>query len=603
MDSLYVPQIVKVKVNLDASEIDANFEEKLKRKIKDKYGDSCYYNGFIRKSSIELTKIEPGRRLGSHLHGAMTFKVEFRAHFCVPKKDKLIRCRIKTVNKFGALAEFYPMEIIIPKQIHHDNIDVFSTLSEGKHVYVRCLNYDIKEDKLIVVGIITGLAIDKQTYLVLPSDAYIGDYKAQIITSHSPPQPNKLLGNADILNDMKGKIKEHSYTTINGETKPGIWETLIKFLINPYELIETYSEDKPGKFAKYDKSVIKYDKKGINGVYPIFSRAYFKLWEILKEKDLNIMEEWKGKPIRIASLAEGPGGFIQAMIDFRNKQNDGQWKKDTYAAITLKSGSKGDGTLDWSYPKSKAYSDMLKTNGYTINLSYGETGNGDLTKLDNIRHFATKDLSGEKCELVTADGGIELVTEEEYGLQEIMNAKLFFSEILAALTVQKLEGTFVIKIYDILNDITKELITLLSGYYEQITIIKPRTSRPANSEKYVVCQKFKGISDEKLTELYNLHTLWLEAESAPKYLDNTKFVKTLFQFFGTNDSAYLKNLIEFNDTTITMTIEKITEGLYLIANGDIKKKDVLDTYKANQRELAIEWCKEFDMDYVTSPST
>jgi DNA-directed RNA polymerase subunit E'/Rpb7/23S rRNA U2552 (ribose-2'-O)-methylase RlmE/FtsJ len=599
MDTLYVPQIVKVKVNLDPSEIDGNFEEKLKRKIKDKYGDSCYYNGFIRKSSIELTKIEPGRRLGSHLHGSLTFKVEFQAQFCVPKKDKLIRCRIKTVNKFGALAEFYPMEIIIPKQIHHDNIEVFSNLKEGDYVYIRTLNYDIKEDKLIVVGIITGLAIDKQTHLVLPSDAYIGDYKAEIVLSNSPPEPNKLLGSAETLNEIKAKITPHASKIVGKDKKvPGVWDTLIKYMINPYELIETYSEDKPGKFQKYAKSVIKYDAKGINGVYPIFSRAYFKLWEVLKEKDLNIMSGWKGKPIHIASLAEGPGGFIQAMIDFRNQQNEGAWKKDTYSAITLKSGTKGDGTLDWSYPKSKTYSDHLIKSGYKIGLSYGETGTGDLTKLENIRHFATTDLQGEKCELVTADGGIELSSDEEYSSQEIMNAKLFFSEILAALSVQKLEGTFIIKIYDIFYDITMQLITLLSGYYEQLTIIKPRTSRPANSEKYIVCQKFKGITDDQLTELYDLHKKWLEIESAPSYFNNDKYVTSLFTFFGTNDSAYLKNLVEFNDSTITMTIEKITEGLCLIANGDTAKKEVLDTFKANQRALAIKWCQEFNMAFI-----
>lgn len=598
MDSLYVPQIVKVKVNLDPSEIDGNFEDKLKRKIKDKYGDSCYYNGFIRKSSIELTKIDPGRRLGSHLHGALTFKVEFRAHFCVPKKDTLIRCKIKTLNKFGALAEFYPMEIIIPKQIQqYENIDIFSEIKEGDYVYVRTLNYDIKEDKLIVVGVITELAIKKPTHLELPNDAFIGDYMPQIKTMPSPPEPNQVLGSAETLNEIKAKITPHaSKVNSNGKKVPGVWDTLIKYLINPYELIETYSEDVPGKFKKYAKSVIKYDPKGQNGVYPIFSRAYFKLWEMLKE--LQVLDKWKGQPIQIASLAEGPGGFIQAMIDFRNQQHEGSWKKDNYAAITLKSGQKGDGTLDWSFPKSKTYSDHLKATGYKIALSYGETGTGDLTNLANIRHFAQVELGKTKCELVTADGGIELSSDEEYSSQEVLNAKLFFSEILAALTVQKIEGTFVLKIYDIFYEITMQLITLLSAYYEQITIIKPRTSRPANSEKYIVCKGFKGISDDQLTQLYDLHQKWMEIESNPSYFENTKYVTSLFEFFGTSESAYLKNLVEFNDNTITMTIEAITEGLYLIANGDTEKNEVLETYKSNQRNLAIKWCEEFNMPHL-----
>lgn len=63
----------------------------------------------------------------------------------------------------------------------------------------------------------------------------------------------------------------------------------------------------------------------------VFSRAYFKLWEILS---LGILDKKKEQDITIANLAEGPGGFIHALIDFRLKQN--KTLQDRYFAITLK---------------------------------------------------------------------------------------------------------------------------------------------------------------------------------------------------------------------------------------------------------------------------
>lgn len=583
MDTLYVPQTLKVKVNLDPSELDSNYEEKLKRKIKDKYGDTCYMNGFIRKSSIEITKIENGRRLGSHLHGVLTFKVEFKALFCIPKRDKLIRCRIKTLNKFGALATSYPMEIIIPRQLQqYQNIDIFATLKEGDYVYTKTLDYTIKEDKLIVVGTIEELALDKPNSLDLPNDALITeDYQATIVTSLAPPMTNKSLGSNESLNQLKNKITPYAK----------IWEDKVKYMINPYELIDIYRAE--GK-AKYNKSIIKYDPKGKDGLIPVFSRAYFKLWEILAE--LKLLDNYKGKDIRMANLAEGPGGFIQCLIDYRNKQNGGEWKNDTYNAITLKSADKMQ-VMDWDSKAPKSYFGEMNTNGYHVNLSYGK-GTGNLLDINNIAHFAEIDLKGAKCELVTADGGIELETDEEYSIQELANAKLFFSEVLTALTIQQKDGTFILKIYDIYYDITLQIITLLSIYYDQIIIIKPRTSRPANSEKYIVCRNFDGISQEKLAELYELFKKWVSIEGAASYLDNKNYVNTLFTFIESSGSGFLQNVVEFDDYNITMQIEKITEGLNLIASKDIDKKDVITAYKNSQKDMAIKWCEQFEVPYL-----
>src|SRR5581483_12185506 len=100
----------------------------------------------------------------AHLHGFVTFSVEFSALFCIPKKDKIIQCKIKTLNNFGALATAYPMDIIIPKQLQvyeSKGLSIFSKIKEGDYIYVKVIDYNLQNQKLIVIGLITDLVIDK----------------------------------------------------------------------------------------------------------------------------------------------------------------------------------------------------------------------------------------------------------------------------------------------------------------------------------------------------------------------------------------------------------------------------------------------------------
>jgi DNA-directed RNA polymerase subunit E'/Rpb7/SAM-dependent methyltransferase len=595
MDTLYIPQVAKVRINLEASEIDAEYESKIRRKLKDKYGDTCYRDGYVKRSSIEVTSIDNGRRSGSHLTGVMTFRVEFKALYCVPTRGKIIRARIDTVNKFGAMATAHPMRVIVPRQIQqYEDIDVFKTLKKGDYVNVQTMDYSIKDDNLIVVGIIKELSIDKPNFIELPKDVLVTDkYNVHLTHSEEPPMINTDYGDNEALNNLKDKITPYEKA----------WTARIRFMINPYELVDNYR--RPDKAEKrYNVPIIKYldpskpiPKYSIDrGLYPIFSRAYFKLWEVIHE--MGILEDYQNKAITVANVAEGPGGFIHSLIDYRNQQHNVEWKQDQYHGITLKSQS-GAKTLDWSYPPAEKYFKYAGQTGYKINLSYGGDDTGDLLNVDNIDHFVNNDLGANKCELVTADGGIELEGDEAYSVQEIANAKLFFAEILTALSVQKEGGTFILKIYDIYYDVTVQMIQLLSIYYDQLTLIKPRTSRAANSEKYLVCRSFNGIEGSELDKLFQLFNEWLKVETNLDYLQNTSFVHDLFAFLTKTDSSeFMGGIVEFNEFNITQQMEKITEGLNLISTDDMNKKGTIMTYKDVQREIGEKWCEEFNVPYV-----
>ena len=89
-----------------------------------------------------------------------------------------------------------------------------------------------------------------------------------------------------------------------------------KKIINPYEYIHTI-------IPKYRISV---------STYKPLSRSYFKLIELINTHYL--LNEFKDMKINTFSLAEGPGGFIEALIRLRKN------KKDKYYGITLISDNK-----------------------------------------------------------------------------------------------------------------------------------------------------------------------------------------------------------------------------------------------------------------------
>ena len=49
---------------------------------------------------------------------------------------------------------------------------------------------------------------------------------------------------------------------------------------------------------------------------------------------------------------------------------------------------------------------------------------------------------------------------------------------------------------------------MLKAHFNKITITKPNTSRPCNSEKYIVCEEFLGVSKDYLNRCFISIDLW-----------------------------------------------------------------------------------------------
>jgi cap1 methyltransferase len=78
--------------------------------------------------------------------------------------------------------------------------------------------------------------------------------------------------------------------------------------------------------------------------------------------------------------------------------------------------------------------------------------------------------------------------EGQENIQEILSHQLYLCQCLVALNIVRPQGHFVVKLFDVFTPFSVGLLWLMRRAFHQICIFKPNTSRPANSERYLVCK-------------------------------------------------------------------------------------------------------------------
>jgi 23S rRNA U2552 (ribose-2'-O)-methylase RlmE/FtsJ len=343
-------------------------------------------------------------------------------------------------------------------------------------------------------------------------------------------------------------------------------KTLYKYLSFIKEQIDCRLEqwDKYKKCTnpyEYIHSLVPNSKQAISTLKPI-SRSFFKMIEICHSMDLLSL-----LPPVCSSfhLAEGPGGFIEAMTYMRKNP------ADTYYGMTLIDET-NQSVPGWR--KSK----FFLLNNPNVIIETGLEKNGDLTRPENLRYCYDK-YTG-KMDLITGDGGFDF--SFQYPQQEQISTKLITCQIGFAIAMQKTGGTFILKVYDTFTRFSLDLLFLLANLYEQITIIKPNTSRFANSEKYVVCKGFRGHNTLDIVKQFY------------KLMQTTEpFIGTLFDF----ELPYLftNKIEEFNSILGQQQIDTIVSTIYLIDNNN--KHDKIEHLKKKNIQKCINWCQKFNVPY------
>jgi 23S rRNA U2552 (ribose-2'-O)-methylase RlmE/FtsJ len=312
-------------------------------------------------------------------------------------------------------------------------------------------------------------------------------------------------------------------------------------------------------------------------IYDPLSRSFFKLWEIINYFGLLMTRE----PIISGHLAEGPGGFVEACLYYRQRLLKIQPLMDRYYGITLNPTSKE--IPGWGKANS-----IIKQFKRNIEVDYGVDNTGDLYKVANIRSFSRKlKKNSAGAELITADGGFDFSVN--FNKQEQLSHRLILSELLTGIKSQKMGGSFVCKLFDSYAHLTVQLLYFISCLYDEVYLVKPLTSRPANSEKYMVALSYHGFNSN-LEELYYISQL----ENLLNQWDSINSQSLTFSsIFETPPSRFYERISLYNKISFDEQNKYVVKTLDIIKNKPSWKE--LEMILDEQTEKAIDWCQNYHL--------
>lgn len=342
------------------------------------------------------------------------------------------------------------------------------------------------------------------------------------------------------------------------------WDVYKRYT-NPYECLHSQS------FGQVSQPVCP--------IRPI-SRSYFKMIEICSTFDIiHSMPD----TMKSFHIAEGPGGFIEALSHLRKNPSD------TYVGMTLMS----DSPTVPGWRKSQTF---LEKNP-NVFIETGADGTGDITREPNLLHCAGK--YGATIDLVTADGGFDF--SGDFNHQENQVGLLLVSQLAMATAVQKKGGTFIMKLFDVFTKLSLDIVYLLTLMYDKVSIVKPNTSRHANSERYVVAQGFKssdGRTDWTIQFAPILERIPIAELSSQHQEEDTE---TRYRYANilslVNDDVpriLLTKIEESNASIGQQQMDNISSTLTLIKNP---RQDKMERMRISSIQRCVVWCQKHNLPY------
>jgi hypothetical protein len=287
--------------------------------------------------------------------------------------------------------------------------------------------------------------------------------------------------------------------------------------------------------------------------------------EIIKTFQIHFNE-----PIQTFHLAEGPGGFIEAILNSR------QCRDDTYVGMTLLSDRRDSTVPGWKK------SDVFLRDNPNVVIEEGIDKTGNILSVQGFEYVVTKYSS--RMDFITGDGGFDFSTD--FNSQEIYIGKLLFAQVAYAVCMQKYRGKFVLKIFDCFMQHTVDILYILSAFYEKVYIMKPNTSRYANSERYIVCIGFI----HKTNRAFYPHFL-----KCFKDMMRTDATYPL-RFLNVPVSRFfIKKIEDYISILGKRQLQNIQYTLSFIENKP--KQDKLEQVLRENIDKCCDWCLRFNVPY------
>ncbi|MHB1954232.1 MAG: RlmE/FtsJ family methyltransferase [Sulfobacillus sp.] len=576
----YLPAELRTRVVIEPRSLHKDLDQLILENVRRRYERKASTSaGYVKGNSVKVVSRSLGKMHDSSFHGDVSFDVLFQCEVCLPFTGQTFIAQVKNSNDVGLLAVNDPIRAIVARSNNQERMADLLRVQVGDYVEIQVLSFKVQENFVLVVGKFLRAVSESEVVNVL--DVSLPDFglsdvtQAKLETGQAIPD-KELNSLSEAVNHGKNALGEFG----------NLFSEYASLYVFPYEMIWA-AHEKSG-FYNHPRTVIEFSKD-----LPVINRAYFKMHEILTKFDLARREE----PMRFLQLAEAPGGFIQAIVSYRHKHFPGVQENDSYEAISLRT-KPGEGP-DWSNKNLAKFLESMKhpvdaTREPPSILNYGADGTGDITSLKNVKDLINRHAG--KIDLITADGAMDV--GGHYSLQEMINAKLVFAEILTTLACQAPNGSAVIKIFDVDYLITFQMIELLRSNYADVGIFKPDSSRVLNSEKYVVCRGFSGAGVLSTEDMVMLLEAWnnFDAGHANDARELRPYVTGIFRTEG--DADFKSRVAAYNVKYATRQLAFINEARTLITSGEIYNEKSLRHLKEQQVHNSVSWAERMDLPHV-----
>jgi hypothetical protein len=356
-----------------------------------------------------------------------------------------------------------------------------------------------------------------------------------------------------ILVTPECRVLQQYKNQINDVYTEGKWDDYKK-ITNPYEYI----------FLSWNRR----SSRSVATRQPL-SRSYFKMIELWKYVGIDAavreLVERDGA-LHTAHAAEGPGGFIEACAVMASR-ND--WGFGSATGITLQSDAKNIPGWRKTARFLTAYPQVTTHNG--------ADGTGDILKTENMDAFVRdfRETHPNGAHVFTADGGFDF--SGDYGAQEDAILPLLLAETLIGLRTLSKGGVFILKCFDTTLAATIDLLWLIRCSFCEWSLVKPRTSRAGNAERYIVGKGFLGDVEDVVSILTD-------------YMRTGDFTARILQS-PPHSPRFLQSLLTLQTQIEHLEIQVIYETLQLIRSCD--SAAIRRHVRANvQRSVA--WCEEHE---------
>ena len=345
-------------------------------------------------------------------------------------------------------------------------------------------------------------------------------------------------------------------------TLPNYGTTLTKKHLFTKELkeLKEYLDKTKNKINDIDKKVldklvnryflfsdIKFKLRKSLGVSYI-TNAWIKTYEIFYIFKQELFHS-NNKTIYIFFNANAPGTSTEAvkfLIDKHYPKISMEWVSSTYL-------DKED-TLQDTYG-------LIKKNKSKWLMN--SDNNGDVTKLSNIKDFNSQIRSkfNSLCDIYFSDIAINI--KEDYNNEELLESKEVFGQNISGLNSIKLGGHYIVKQRGSMLPLSIWFISILNKCFKKVHITKPCSSKPCNSEIYIVALGFKGIHPQTLELMFRTLVNFNIRSSPYKVLtpicmDTYQSIYKAIQSIVNSQVLHINNMLSIAPITdITAYLEKI----------------------------------------------